>query len=221
MPNWFPYRRKFNMQKIEPFDKFYSQYDNWFDKNNYAYKSELLAIKKVLLSNKKAIEIGVGSARFASPLDIRIGIDHSKEMQKIAQKRGILVLGAVAENLPFREAIFKFVLLVTTICFVENINSVFREAYKILKLKGSLIIGFIEKNSNIGKLYKKRKKINIFYKNASFYSVRKVIYYLKKTGFKDFEFYQTIFHSLKEINEVEPTKEGYGEGSFIVIKAIK
>ncbi len=221
MPNWIRYRRKFNMQKIEPFDKFYSQYDNWFDKNKYAYKSELLAIKKVLSSNKKAIEIGVGSARFASPLNIRIGIDPSKEMQKIAQKRGILVLDAVAENLPFREATFNFVLLVTTICFVENIKSAFREAYKILELKGSLIIGFIEKNSNIGKLYKKRKKINLFYKNASFYSVRKVIYYLKKTGFRDFEFYQTIFLSLKEINEVEPTKEGYGEGSFIVIKAIK
>ena len=212
---------KCNMQKIEPFNKFFSQYDNWFKVNKYAYVSELLAIKKVLPNNKKTIEIGVGSARFASPLSIRIGIDPSEKMQKIAQKRGILVLNAVAENLPLREATFSFVLLVTTICFVENITFAFREAFKILRSKGSLIIGFIEKNSNIGKLYKKRKNINVFYKNATFYSVKKVIYYLKKTGFRDFKFYQTIFHSLKEINEVEPTKEGYDEGSFIVIKAIK
>lgn len=212
---------KFKMQKIEPFDKFFSQYDNWFKVNKYAYKSELLAIKKVLPNNKKTIEIGVGSARFASPLSIRIGIDPSKKMQKIAQKRGILVLNAVAEHLPLREATFSFILLVTTICFVENITSTFREAFKILKSKGSLIIGFIEKNSNIGILYKRRRNINVFYKNATFYSVKKVIFYLKRAGFRDFEFYQTIFHSIEEINEVEPTKEGYGEGSFVVIKATK
>jgi len=209
------------MQKIEPFDKFFSRYDNWFNVNKYAYKSELLAIKKVLPINKKTIEIGVGSARFASPLSIRIGIDPSKKMQKIARKRGVFVLDAVAENLPLREATFGYVLLVTTICFVENITSTFREAFNILMSDGVLIIGFIEKNSNIGKLYKTRKNINVFYKNATFYSVKKVIYYLKRAGFRDFEFYQTIFHSLKEINEVEPTKEGYGEGSFVVIKATK
>lgn len=209
------------MQKIEPFNKFYTQYDNWFKVNKYTYKSELLAIKKVLPTKKKTIEIGVGSARFASPLSIKIGIDPSEKMQKIAQKRGILVLNAVAENLPFRGITFNYVLLVTTICFVEDITSTFREAFRILSSRGSLIIGFIEKNSNIGKLYRERKDTNVFYKNATFYSVKKVISYLKRVGFRDFEFYQTIFHSLKEIHEIEPIKKGYGKGSFVVIKATK
>ena len=149
------------MQKIEPFEKYPSRYENWFKEYKYVYKSELLAIKKVLPKNKKTIEIGVGSARFASPLGIRIGIDPSKKMQKIAQERGILVLDAVAENLPFREGVYSFALMVTTICFIENIISVFKEAFKILKSKGSLIIGFIDKNSNIGKLYQEIKNKNI------------------------------------------------------------
>ncbi|MFW9988937.1 MAG: class I SAM-dependent methyltransferase [Candidatus Odinarchaeota archaeon] len=120
------------MLKIEPFNKYYTKYDNWFKKNRYAYKSELLAIKKTLPNNKKTIEIGVGSGRFAIPLDIRIGIDPSREMQKFAKKKGILVLNAVAENLPFRKTSFSYVLIVTTICFVEDINSTITEAYKIL-----------------------------------------------------------------------------------------
>ena len=209
------------MEKIEPFEKFYSRYENWFEENKYAYKSEFLAIKKVLPHDQKTIEIGVGSARFASPLGIRIGIDPSKKMQKIAQKRGILVLDALAENLPFRESTFNFALMVTTICFVKNILFAFNEAFNILEPDGSLVIGFIDKHSYMGRLYQKRKNKSVFYKTATFYSVKKVIYYLKKAGFRSFDFFQTIFHSLEEIDQIEPIKVGYGEGSFIVIKATK
>ncbi|TFG29110.1 MAG: class I SAM-dependent methyltransferase [Promethearchaeota archaeon] len=209
------------MEKIEPFDKFYSRYENWFEVNKNAYKSELLAIKKVIPHDQKTIEIGVGSARFASPLGVRIGIDPSKTMQKIAQKRGILIIDAVAENLPFRESTFNFALMVTTICFVKNIFLAFNEAFKILEPDGSLIIGFIDKNSPMGKLYQKIKNKNVFYKPATFYSVKEVIYYLKKVSFRSFEIFQTIFHSLKEIDQIEPIKEGHGEGSFVVIKATK
>jgi hypothetical protein len=37
----------------------------------------------------------------------------------------------------------------------------------------------------------------------------------------DFSFTQTIFNDLININDIEEIKEGYGEGSFVVIKAIK
>jgi len=44
---------------------------------------------------------------------------------------------------------------------------------------------------------------------------------LSRVGFKEFNFKQTIFHSLNEIKNVELAKEGYGEGSFVVIRARK
>jgi len=44
---------------------------------------------------------------------------------------------------------------------------------------------------------------------------------LKKVGFKNFNFTQTIFHTLSKIKAIEPIKEGYGEGSFVAIKTIK
>jgi ubiquinone/menaquinone biosynthesis C-methylase UbiE len=209
------------LNKIEPFEKNTSRYENWFEENKYAYESELLAIEKVLSKNKKTIEIGIGSGRFASPLGIKVGIDPSKKMLELAHKRGIDVVDAVAEYLPIREEAFRIAMMITTICFVNNIIAAFDEAFKILEANGSLVIGFVDKDSHIGKLYQKTKNRNVFYEKATFYSVKEVVKYLKKAGFSGFKYFQTIFHSLKDINGPEAIEEGYSKGSFVVIKASK
>ena len=209
------------MPRIEPFEKYSEKYEDWFERNEFVYKSEIQAIKELLPKVKKGIEIGVGSARFAIPLGIKTGVDPSPRMREIAQQKGVKVIDAVAEELPFENSQFELVLMVTTICFVDNLNLAFREAYRILKSGGYLIIGFVDKDSSLGKLYQQHKKKNVFYKIATFYSVKEVVYNLKKVGFKEFNFKQTIFHSLKEIKNVEPVKEDYGEGSFVVIRARK
>jgi ubiquinone/menaquinone biosynthesis C-methylase UbiE len=170
---------------------------------------------------KKSIEIGVGSGKFAIPLGIKTGVDPSPRMRKIAEQKGIKVINAVAEELPFENFQFEVVLMVTTICFVDNLNLAFREAYRILKLGGYLIIGFVDKDSSLGKLYQQYKEKSLFYNIATFYSTKEVVYNLNKVGFKEFNFKQTIFHSLNEIKSVEPVKENYGQGSFVVIRARK
>ncbi|RLG18640.1 SAM-dependent methyltransferase [Candidatus Micrarchaeota archaeon] len=209
------------MARIEPFEKYPSRYEDWFNRNKFVYETELQAIRKLLPKNGKGIEIGVGSGRFAAPLGVKLGVEPSRKMREFAQKRGIEVVDGVAEKLPFEGNIFDFVLMVTTICFVDDIDASFREAYRVLLPGGSLIIGFIDKNSNLGKIYQEHKAKSVFYKIATFYSITEVVSYLKKAGFKDFEFVQTIFHNLTEIKSIEPVKKGYGEGSFVVVKAIK
>jgi hypothetical protein len=47
------------------------------------------------------------------------------------------------------------------------------------------------------------------------------LYYLIENEFIDFHIVQTIFHDLSEIKEAEPVKNGFGEGSFVVIRALK
>ncbi len=209
------------MAKTEPFDEYTLQYEDWFEKNKWVYESELLAIKELLPESGKGIEIGVGSGRFAAPLGIQLGVEPSRQMRKIANRRGIEVINGVAENLPFNDAQFDFVLMVTTICFLDDIEAAFKEAYRILKHGGFFIIGFIDKDSPVGKLYQQYKNENVFYRVATFYSVDEVISYLKETGFKNFYFTQTIFHNLTEIRYIEPIKEGYGEGSFVVVRGLK
>ena len=59
------------------FDKYYSKYEAWYEKNKYVYLSELEVVKKVLPKEGVGLEIGVGTGRFALPLDIKFGVDTS------------------------------------------------------------------------------------------------------------------------------------------------
>ena len=209
------------MARIEPFEKHPLQYEQWFDRHKFAYESELQAIRKLLPQHGNGLEIGIGSGRFAAPLGIKLGLEPSRKMMEIAQARGIEVIGGVGESLPFRDSQFDFATMVTTICFLDDVEVAFSEAYRILKPGGCLIIGFIDKDSSIGQLYQQHKNENVFYRIATFYSVDEVVSHLKKAGFKVFNFAQTIFHNLAEIKGIEPVREGYGEGSFVVVRALK
>jgi len=207
--------------KTEPFEKYTDQYENWFEKNRYVYQSEINAIRGILPDFKNGIEIGIGSGRFAEPLGIKFGIEPSNEMRKIARIRGIKVVNSVAESLPFKDCSFDLALMVTTLCFLDDARKAFVEIYRILKPDGYFINGFVDKNSKVGRIYQKNKQKSVFYREAIFFTTEEVVKLLEKTGFKGFEFRQTIFNNLDKINQVEKIKEGYGEGSFIVIKAQK
>lgn len=207
--------------KIQPFEKYADQYEDWFEKNHWVYQSELQAVREQLPKQGKGLEIGVGSGRFAGPLGINLGVDPSPKMGELAKARGIEVVDAGGEDLPFNDSQFNFALMVTTICFLDDIEKAFRETSRILKPNGHLIIGFIDKNSPVVRIYQKHKDESEFYKIATFYSVDEVVFYLKNTGFSHFVFSQTIFKDLKRIKDIEPIKSGYGDGSFVVINARK
>jgi ubiquinone/menaquinone biosynthesis C-methylase UbiE len=206
---------------FEPFDRFAQQYDEWFDKNRFIYESELQALKELLPESKNSIEVGVGSGRFAAPLNIKVGIDPSREIGKIAKKRNIKVIEGIAESLPFHDSQFDLVLMVTTICFLEDVEKALKEAYRVLKFKGHIIVGFIDAESPMGKYYEEHKSGSRFYAQARFFSVKQVISLLKKVHFNDLHFRQTIFNLPNQLETYEPVKKGYGEGSFIVVRGIK
>ena len=108
------------MVRIEPFEKYSKEYDEWFIKNQNIYLAELNAIKRFVPFDKFGVEIGVGTGRFALPLGIKVGVDPSRKMAEISRKRGIQVYEGVAEQLPFKDKIFDYILMVTTICFLET-----------------------------------------------------------------------------------------------------
>jgi len=209
------------MRKVLPFEQFARRYDDWFVKNKLVYESELKALRVTLPTGGKGVEIGVGTGRFATNLGIRVGLDPSKEMSRIAKKRGVEVIEGVAEALPFKDHTFDFAMMVTTICFLNDIVTSFKEAHRILASGGRLIVGFIDRGSRLGLKYQKEKTENVFYKDANFYSVDEVVSNLSKAGFSKFVFAQTIFKNLGEITETEPAREGFGEGSFVVVSAEK
>jgi SAM-dependent methyltransferase len=209
------------MPKISPFEKYAEQYERWFEKNRWVYEAELQAVKAMTPTGGRGLEIGVGTGRFAEPLGIKNGVEPSKRMRDFAQKRGLRVLDGVAEALPFDDSQFDFVLMVTTVCFVDDISKALMEAHRVLSDRGVLIIGFVDRNSKMGKTYLERQKENVFYKEATFFSVDELVQYVNHAGFTDLTFNQTIFGTLAETAEHEPVKPGHGEGSFVVLRGRK
>jgi SAM-dependent methyltransferase len=205
------------MPKISPFEKYPDKYDGWFEKNRWVYEAELRAVKAMIPTGSHGLEIGVGTGRFAGPLGIKNGVEPSKLMREIAQKKGIRVLEGVAERLPFDDSRFDFVLMVTTVCFIDDIGKALLEVYRVLSEAGILIIGFVDRNSKIGKSYIERRKENVFYKEATFFSVDELVECMNQAGFTDLRFNQTIFGTLAKTGKDEPVKPGHGKGSFVVI----
>jgi SAM-dependent methyltransferase len=207
------------MPRIQPFEKHHDQYEAWFAENRLAYESEVQAIRALWPANAHGVEIGVGSGLFAAPLAIKVGVEPSARMREKASERGITVLEGTAEAIPLDDWQFDAVLMVTTICFVDDVEVAFREVRRILKLGGQFIVGFVDADSPIGKLYQQYKDQDVFYRDATFYNVSQVIDYLERTGFYNLCFKQTLFTPLESITAIEPVRDGYGEGSFVVVRA--
>jgi ubiquinone/menaquinone biosynthesis C-methylase UbiE len=206
------------MAKTEAFDRFTDAYDEWFSRNSAIYSAELQAIRQVIPhQNAKGLEVGVGAGHFAVPLGIQFGIDPSNRMVIKAKNKGIDVCLGIAECLPFSGESMDFVLLVTTICFVDDVYTTFREAFRVLKPSGFIIVAFVDKSSELGKKYSDRKAESKFYRDATFYDAEDILGILVGTNFNKAEVLQAIIP-----NESPGRIEcGFGKGSFVVIKAMK
>lgn len=206
-----------------PFDTHVAEYEDWYESHPLVFKSEVEAVREMLPEGDKlmGIEIGVGTGRFSQALGIKEGVEPSENMRRLAIDRGIEVVDGSAEQLPYGDLRFDFVLMNFCISYFEDLHAAFREAARVLKNKGTLIVGFIDRNSPIGEEYERRKPESTFYRDANFYTVDKVVRELTGAGFRHFDFCQTLFKPLNEIKEFESAIPGYGRGSFVVIKAKK
>ena len=209
------------MTNTRAFDENAKAYDDWFEAHQSFYESELEAIRSLIPVTGNGIEIGVGTGRFAQPLGIKTGIEPSPAMRAIARERDINAIDGVAEKLPLESETFDYVLFVTTLCFLDSLNQAFHEAFRILKPQGAVVIGFIEKESILGRIYQQGKAESRFYREASFHTAGEIRRGLEATGFTDFSFVQTLFPGEHETGAVQAVKQGYGEGAFVVVRAIK
>ncbi|WP_281542261.1 class I SAM-dependent methyltransferase [Maribacter aestuarii] len=211
------------MLQTEIFDKNVEAYEHWYEEYPEVYQSEIDAIREQLQKlpeNIRGIEVGLGTGRFALPLGIKEGVEPSEAMAKKAINRGIEVIDGTAERLPYGDLHFDFVLFVT-ICHLENMKNALAEAHRVLKHKGCVIIAFLDKDQSVAKQYIEKRHRSTFFAKANFYTVDRIQRLLKEFGFKDLEFNQTLFGDLDTIKEVQLPKQGFGEGSFVVVKATK
>ena len=159
------------------FDSLAEAYDAWFEEDGKRiFAVEVRAFQEVLtLLPKPWLEVGVGSGRFAQALGIETGVDPSAKLLKMAKSRGLTVFRASGEEQFFNKETFGTAFLIVTLCFVDSPIAVLREAHRILKPEGKIVLGLVLRESPWGKFYQiKKLEGHRFYKHATFYSYQEV-----------------------------------------------
>lgn len=218
---WAHCGRNCPVPKVASFQTHHQRYEAWFDKHDGVYISELLALRPFVPWVGRGLEIGVGSGRFAAPLGVQVGVDPSGAMLAYAAARGVDVVQGVAEELPFAPDSFDHAMVVTTLCFVDSPARMLAEARRVLKRRGRLVIGFIDRTSALGQHYLTHQAENVFYRDATFHSADEVERLLRQAGFLISAWAQTLEHPPSEAQTIEPLRAGCGRGGFVVAAAVR
>ena len=72
---------------MNPFNDTADRYDEWFERNDKIFSSELTCIKQCAGDLGDAFEVGVGTGVFAKALKINKGIEPSIKMSEYALKK--------------------------------------------------------------------------------------------------------------------------------------
>ncbi len=165
------------------FNEYAGDYDRWFDEHAGVYRAQLRLLRTAVPDHGQGLEVGVGSGRFAVPLGIHCGIDPSFGLASIAHQRGIDVVLGEGEHLPYCAGAFDYVLMMTVICFIDDVVTVFWEACRVLKPGGILVVGFIEAGGEVAGKYRNEKTKARFLRFARFRSPDEVTGFFEDTGF--------------------------------------
>lgn len=228
------------------FDEHAEKYDAWFMKNRNVLESELLMLKRFLPDPGRALSVGCGSGLFEQlfrtehGIVIRFGVEPSADMAQIAAKRGMEVKSGTAEKLPHEDEAFDTVLLNGTPSYVEDLPAAFREAHRVLKRGGYIVVADVPAESSYGLLYRLAgirgtwEHPNVkgsapenpypveFTMAANWRTTEEKMEMLREVGFVDFEYAQTLTRHPKYSNDsVEEPAEGYDRGDYVAIRARK
>jgi len=179
------------------FDSHASEYDAWYDTEagRAIFATEVDCLRPLLHHySRPYLEIGVGSGRFAQALGIEYGVDLAPTPLRMARVRGIQVIEATGEKLPFPDMMFGGLLMALTLCFLENPQKSLQEAWRVLEPEGGLVLGLILRNSPWAEFYAgKGRKGHPIYSKARFFSKDEVESLLRMSGFKVLDYRSVLF----------------------------
>lgn len=224
-----------------------SKYDSWFLSNINVLESEALLIKYMLEPNPgKVLSVGCGSGLFEYILRTRYGViiqdcvEPSEDMAKVAENRGLNVRIGKAEELPFNDEVFDTVLLNGVLDYVNDDVKAIKEAYRVLKPGGHVIVADVIAEGAYGILYKLAELLGSwndpyisrvkppnpypieYIKQARWHTVDELMSLINNAGFIIVKIMQTLTkHPKYSNNSIEYPIDGYDRGDYVAIKAWK
>jgi SAM-dependent methyltransferase len=181
------------MNGVTVFEQNADDYDRWYDEHESVYKAEIDVLRRFVPREGLGVDVGSGTGRFSMPFAVAVSVEPAMSMARIAKKRGVPVVRAMGESLPFGGCLFDFALLVAVLCFVESVPVLFDEIGRILKPGGRIIIGFIDRDSPLGQYYESRRDSSTFYRKIRFYTVSEIVSFLREAGFAEFQTAKAVF----------------------------
>ena len=230
------------MAKKKVFDDYAEKYDSWFLKNMIVLESEIALLAHFLKKPGHALSVGCGSGLFEMLLRrnygivIEEGIEPSAGMAEIARNRGLKVQIGLAESINYKQNEFDTVIFNGSPSYIKDLKQAFKEAYRVLKLGGYIVVLDVPKESSYALLYNLAKILKKwdnpllqgvrpenpypieFVTEANWRTTQEKIDLLKEVGFKDFKYAQTLTrHPLYSNREKEEPIEGYDRGDYVAI----
>ena len=229
----------------QKFDGYANQYDEWFMKNENVFISELRLFKKALgnIENKKILSVGCGSGLFESYIDCSSleGIEPSRDMGAIAEKRGVKIIEyGMIEDVELPENHYDIIYFNGSSSYMEELTPNYAKSLKALKSNGRFVLLDVPKESAFGFMYLLGKSLNTYEheflkgvmpelpyplelaSSGVWHSTEEKINVLKNLGIKKFSFYQTLIKNPMYTNEEpEEVSEGYKSGGYVAIIAEK
>lgn len=208
------------------FDRIVEQYDAWYDapEGRALYRAELETLRPLVeTSPAPALEVGVGTGRFAGELGIQYGVDLAVEPLRVAQTRGVHCAAAVGEALPFASGTFGSVVFVFTLCFVDDPAAVLREATRVLKPNGMLVLGVVPGEGPLGRHYQQLgSEGHLIYREAGFISRDGLYSLVREAGLRVQRVRTTPMRVRK--GRIEPGEAQDGDtddAGFLVLSAVE
>jgi ubiquinone/menaquinone biosynthesis C-methylase UbiE len=150
------------------------------------------------------LDIGCGDGNYPGPAAERtgsaVGLDRSPEMLRAAEQRLRGVAGlrwalGDASKLPFPDASFDVVFIVTVLCFATVPQKAVAEAFRVLRPGGRLVLGELGRHSPWAALRRLRGLAGSrTWRDAHFFSRRELRELLRRGGFSDISSHAAVFY---------------------------